>query len=317
MFDRDALARAIAAHGPVARVGVASVQGSAPREVGASMLVWADIGQAGGQSGTIGGGALEFEAARSARALLAAGGGPKLQSVPLGPNLGQCCGGAVQLFTEIFAAVPDGGDVFARPVRAGEMPLSVSRLQAAARRGEAVAATLLQGWFVEPFAPAQSPVWIWGAGHVGRALAKVLAPLPSIAITWVDTSLARFPEGASLQDNLRILPAADMAQAAALAPKDAHHIILTFSHALDLALCDAVLRRRFASCGVIGSRTKWARFRSRLAALGHGPAEISRIQCPIGDPAFGKHPHAIAIGVAASMMTAMAAAPNLPKEARA
>jgi xanthine dehydrogenase accessory factor len=116
---------------------------------------------------------------------------------------------------------------------------------------------------------------------------------------------------------VRALPAADIARAVALAPTDAYHVILTFSHALDLALCDGLLRQGFAACGLIGSATKWARFRARLASLGHGPADISRIMCPIGEPALGKHPQAIAIGVAARMMAHMAAAPIVHKEARA
>jgi xanthine dehydrogenase accessory factor len=87
-----------------------------------------------------------------------------------------------------------------------------------------------------------------------------------------------------------------------LAPRDSEHLILTFSHVLDLALCDVMLRHGFGDCGLIGSATKWARFRARLAALGHAPAEIARIACPIGDPDLGKHPQAIAIGVAAAMM---------------
>jgi len=87
------------------------------------------------------------------------------------------------------------------------------------------------------------------------------------------------------------------------APARADHLIVTYSHDLDLKLCDALLRHDFASCGLIGSATKWARFRSRLAALGHSEAEISRIACPIGDPALGKHPQAIAVGTAAGLLS--------------
>jgi xanthine dehydrogenase accessory factor len=78
--------------------------------------------------------------------------------------------------------------------------------------------------------------------------------------------------------------------------------VLTFSHTLDLALCHALLGHGFRRLGLIGSATKWARFRSRLAALGHGAGAIGRIDCPIGDPALGKHPQAIAIGVAAAFL---------------
>lgn len=317
MFDRAALAQALATHGHVARVVVAGVQGSAPREVGAAMLVWADAGKGGGQSGTIGGGALEYQAAGAARQMLAAGAGVRLDSIPLGPNLGQCCGGAVQLVTEVFDALPSEGDGFARPVRpdAGPMPLAVARALAGARRGQPIAAQLHQGWLIEPFTRAAAQIWIWGAGHVGRALIGVMAPLPYMAITWVDTDMTRFPS--AVPEGVRALPVPDLPRAVALAPKGAHHVIVTFSHALDLALCDGLLRNGFASCGLIGSASKWARFRARLAALGHAPAEISRITCPIGKPSLGKHPQAIAIGVASAMMGAVAAAPKQLKEARA
>lgn len=86
------------------------------------------------------------------------------------------------------------------------------------------------------------------------------------------------------------------------------HLVVTYSHALDLALCHALLGHGFAALGLIGSASKRARFRARLAALGHAPAQIDRIDCPIGDPALGKHPQAIAIGVAAALLSTAAAA---------
>lgn len=282
-------------NGPVARVVITQVFGSAPREVGASMLVWAE-----GQSGTIGGGALEFQACAEARALLANGGGPQIARISLGPNLGQCCGGSVGLLTEVFDAPPIG--ILARPLDgATEMPLGVARLLANARgRGVGMPPQIIQGWFVEQITSPKRQIWIWGAGHVGRALVDVLVPLPDVEITWVDVASERFPN--DIRDGVRVLPAADPVTAIGLAPSDGEHLILTFSHSLDLALCDGLLRRGFARCGLIGSATKWARFRTRLAGLGHLPAQILRIDCPIGDPSLGKHPQAIAIGVAAAMM---------------
>ena len=308
MFDLATLRTTIAAHGPTARVVIAGHDGSSPREVGASMLVWAT-----GQSGTIGGGALEHEATTRARAHLAETR-PLLTREALGPKLGQCCGGAVTLLTEVFtqATLPAAeAGVFARPVfarpvdgRPGDehgMPLSVRRLISRAR-GEGVAPrpVLLQGWMVEPLARPERHLWIWGAGHVGRALVAVLAPLPGVAITWIDIAADRFPE--AVPDNVTLRIAADPAQEVAEAPTEAEHLIVTFSHALDLELCHRLLTHGFARCGLIGSATKWARFRSRLAALGHAPARIARIDCPIGDPALGKHPQAIAIGVGAAML---------------
>jgi xanthine dehydrogenase accessory factor len=121
-----------------------------------------------------------------------------------------------------------------------------------------------------------------------------------LALTWIDTAPDRFP--ADIPPGVTDVVAANPADLAPHAPPDAHHLILTYSHDLDFRLCAALLSRGFASCGLIGSATKWARFRSRLQALGHAPAEIGRITCPIGDPALGKHPQAIALGVAVAIL---------------
>ena len=298
MFDLQGLCAAVAAHGPVARVVIAAFKGSSPREVGAAMLVWAD-----GQSGTIGGGALEWQAVQQARDMLSTGG-RRLAHEALGPKLGQCCGGVVTLLTEVYDAanLPISASVIARPVDGSPMPLAVKRLMDRARgQGVAPAPQLLQGWMVEPLAMADRHLWIWGAGHVGRALVAVLAPLPGVAITWVDTGPDRFP--ADMPANVRALPVPDPASAVALAPADAEHLILTYSHALDLELCHRLLGHGFSACGLIGSATKWARFRSRLGALGHSARIIDRIDCPIGDPCLGKHPQAIAIGVASHFLS--------------
>ena len=297
MFDLAELRAALVAHGRVARVVIAGFAGSSPREVGAAMLVW---GQ--GQSGTIGGGTLEFQAVRRAREMLATGGS-RLDRAALGPKLGQCCGGAVTLLTEVYDAVPPGPVVAravdGRAVEGRAMPLAVSRMLAAARgQGVQPASQLVQGWMVEPVSVPLRQVWIWGAGHVGRALVGVLAPLPGLAITWVDFAAERFPE----VTGVRLLPVPEPERAVGLAPVAAEHLIVTFSHALDLELCHRLLGHGFARCGLIGSATKWARFRPRLAALGHAPAAIARIDCPIGNPALGKHPQAIALGVAAALL---------------
>ena len=299
MFDRDALQTALLAHGRVARVVVASVEGSAPREVGAAMLVWD-----GGQSGTIGGGALEWQAVLRARALLAQGDGARIDREALGPSLGQCCGGAVTLVSEVYSAVPDGS-VVARSLDGSPMPLGVRRILAAARgQGVMPAPHLLHGWMVEPVLTARRQVWIWGAGHVGRAIVSVLAPLPDLALTWIDIAPERFPQA----PGVRLLPVPDPADAVPLAPPEAEHLIVTFSHALDLELCHRLLNHGFSRCGLIGSATKRARFRTRLRTLGHEPSDIARIACPIGDPVLGKHPQAIAIGVAAELMRPPASA---------
>lgn len=296
MFDLEELRATVREHGSVARVVIAGFKGSSPREIGASMLVWAD-----GLSGTIGGGALEWQAIARARSAIALGT-TRLDTEALGPNLGQCCGGVVTLLTEVFDAdtMPEGA-VIARATDGSAMPLAVSRLLATARgQGILPSPQLLQGWMIEPTTQPQRHLWIWGAGHVGRALVTVLAPLPGTQITWVDVAAERFPD--VLPANVRALPVPDPADAVALAPKQAEHLILTYSHALDLELCHRVLKNDFKMLGLIGSATKWARFRSRLTALGHLSGQIDRITCPIGDPHLGKHPQAIAIGVAAALL---------------
>ena len=232
-------------------VSVVATKGSAPRDAGATMRVWADH-----QDGTIGGGALEFEATRIAQQLLAAGEGKIKRTFPLGPDLGQCCGGAVTLNFSYGA---------------------------------------LNNELSEP------PLWIWGAGHVGRAIAAVLAPFDDRHITLVDTSADRMPD--SLPANVSPLVASDPVRAVAHAPHHADHLILTYSHDIDLALCDSLLRHRFGSVGLIGSATKWARFRSRLVSMGHHAEHVNSIACPIGDPSLGKHPQAIAISVATTLIS--------------
>ena len=294
-FELDTLRDAVMRHGRVTRVVIAAIRGSSPREVGAAMLVWD-----GGQSGTIGGGALEFEAAQAG-----CNGTTGISQHALGPDLGQCCGGAVTLLSEEYdmksVATLDNA-VIARAVgAAGDIPLSVKRLLTHARaQGIAPETQLIDGWMIEPVHRPTRPVWIWGAGHVGRALVNVLAPMPDIAITWVDTGPDRFPD--TVPDGVTVVPAARPAELVRHAPDNAEHLVLTYSHTLDLELCHRLLNHQFAFAGLIGSATKWARFRSRLAALGHTADRIQDITCPIGDPSLGKHPQMIAVGVGAAML---------------
>ncbi|MFK7871508.1 MAG: xanthine dehydrogenase accessory protein XdhC [Roseobacter sp.] len=308
-FDRSALISACKAHGRVARVVVAGVRGSVPREVGAAMLVWD-----GGQSGTIGGGALEYELAQRAREQTQIGH-YRVSRHALGPDMGQCCGGAVEILTEVFdlkAALALSEDVIVRGP--GPMPLEVSRLLARWRReGAQVAPTCLKGWMVEPVKHATRPVWIWGAGHVGRALVSVLCPLPDFSITWVDTSADRFP--ATLPDGVEQLVASVPAEAVRFSPPEAAHFILTYSHVIDLDLCDAMLSHGCDDISLIGSATKWVRFRKRLIARGHAPVSVGQIACPIGNPALGKHPQAIALGVASALLVAQSQTQKAEKHA--
>ena len=297
-LDLATLGAAVDLHGRVARIVITAQAGSTPRDIGVSMLVWGN-----GQSGTIGGGTLEHEAI--ARARLALGQGDRLDKIALGPSIGQCCGGAVTLLTEIWdhARLGAAKGQLARPMPGAgpDMPLKVANRLRQARNGQTpLRFEVVQGWIIEPLTPPRHPVWIWGAGHVGRAMVSVLSPLPDLALTWIDTGADRFPS--DIPQGVDVLTAKNPADLVARSPKTARHLIVTFSHALDLELCHRLLPHGFVDCGLIGSATKWARFQSRLAALGHQRSEINRITCPIGDPALGKHPQAIAISVAARLL---------------
>lgn len=278
------------------RVVVAGIKGSVPREVGASMLVTSDQ-----IVGTIGGGALEFAAIARARSAAQ----DRLDHLPLGPALAQCCGGLVTVLTEIWDVArleKMDDEVVARPTPGSPvaMPLSVRRLLAAARaEGHIPNPALIDGWMIEPVSKPTREIWVWGAGHVGRALVATLAPLPDVRIMWADCARDRFPKGTN---GIEPLIAENPADLVSLAADHAEHFVLTYSHALDLELCHRLLGRSFDALGLIGSATKWARFRSRLRALGHDQTQIDRIQCPIGDPEMGKHPQAIAVGVAAEVV---------------
>ncbi len=304
-FELETLRELVRAHGRVARVVIAEVRGSAPREPGASMIVWN-----GGQHGTIGGGALELEATRRARATLENGVGG-LERVALGPRLGQCCGGAVTLLTEVFDAdrlARIAPPAFVRRVAesgSAAQPLRIRRALARQRNSGAPLAPLLaEGWMLEAVSTPTRQIWIYGAGHVGRAVVGVLAPLPELSITWIDSAENRFP--ADVPARVRKVVARNPADMVAHAPEAAEHLIFTYSHAIDLEICHRLLGRGFRSAGLIGSRSKWARFRKRLAELGHSRAQIARIACPIGRPELGKHPQAIALGVASDLLAAPA-----------
>lgn len=242
-------------------VEIIATQGSAPREAGTVMCVGAEEIR-----GTIGGGALEHRAIARARIMLETGAPGFEETLPLGPGLRQCCGGAVTLRYAYGARPVD--DVRRLTIDPALIP-----------------------------AAAGGPLWIWGAGHVGRAVVRALAPLDVFDLTWIDDAPDRFPD--DVPATVTAIPAADMPRLAAHAPRQAHHLVFTYSHDIDLALCAALLRRGFGSCGLIGSATKWARFRKRLKAMQLDPFAIT---CPIGDPAAGKHPDVIAHTTALALL---------------
>ena len=301
-IDIDDLGRRVASHGQVARVLIVKTSGSAPREAGAEMLVWKN-----GQSGTIGGGALEFEAAEEARKLLGASpGGTRIVRKPLGPGLGQCCGGSVTLSTEIFD--DKGFDELAAGLKGKRHRLHRTLLGAdappdglrSAAEEEPDRTHFADGWLAEPAERKPRQIWLYGAGHVGRAVVDVLAPFAEFEIVWVDMAAERFP--ARIPQSVKRFLSESPANAVAYAPANAEHVIMTHSHAIDLDICCRILSLPFRSAGLIGSKSKWSRFRKRLSEAGFADREIGRIACPIGIPELGKLPHAIAVGLACSLI---------------
>ena len=258
---------ALLARQPAVLVRVASTQGSVPREAGAWMGVFADS-----VVGTIGGGHLEFEAMARARALLAAPGPdesmPTQARFALGPSLGQCCGGVVHLAFE--------------RVCASDLP--------------ALAQTLV--------APL-TPVALFGGGHVGHALARVLAPLP-FRLSWIDSRDGIFPQ--DLPAHVACEHSEPVQSAVAgLAPLS-RVLIMSFSHAEDLEIVASCLTRQreksdLPYVGLMGSKSKWATFRHRLEARGFSAEELAHITCPIGVAGIaGKEPEVIALAVAAQLL---------------
>ncbi len=297
----QALARAIVEEGAAALVTLVATRGSAPREAGARMVVR----PSGAFSGTIGGGALEWEAQARAGAALERGRGAAMrQRVALGPELGQCCGGQIDLRIETFDA-SDLAEIERLAGAEASGPLSlVARAGADGRlaRGFAQAG---EAGEIETYAEPAVPVLLFGAGHVGRALALALAPLP-FRLRWIDPRPGAFPR--HVPANAVVIESADPPAEIDAAPDGAQVLVMTHSHPLDLAIvARALAAERFGYVGLIGSQTKRARFLSQMRAAGIGEAALGRLTCPIGVPGIvGKAPAVIAAAVAAQMLQASA-----------
>lgn len=311
-------------------VTVASGKGSTPREPGAKMIVTIDA-----LHGTIGGGELEYQAIDLARGMLRGGGEKQAKRFALGANLGQFCGGAASLLLEripkdapwvgaaarwhdagvpFVTVTPSGGDArllvredetwgsLADPAldaRAGE----IARAMLAAGDHDATLIALGEGLnaLFEPLHPSDFNVVLFGAGHVGRALVRVLGPVPC-RVTWVDSRAGEFP--ADVPDNVRVVRSDTPVAEVERARGGTYFLVLTHSHALDLELVESILKRGdFAYCGMIGSQTKRRTFENGLAKHGVPPDRLARLTCPIGIPGIkGKEPGTIAVAVAAQLL---------------
>jgi xanthine dehydrogenase accessory factor len=301
----EALSR-IEASGAVVRASLIQVKGSAPREAGAMMLIdSADIWQ------TIGGGTLEYEVMQKARSLIEdsrdqAAWQRRSITAALGPDMGQCCGGTVRLLLEHFSqAERQVLERLETLVVEDEQPLLLahpmtSGPELAIAKAGPIGLAKGKDVFVAPRDLAMRPLFLYGAGHIGRVLAGHLATL-ELDVHWVDINPTRFP--ASIPEGVRRVIASDPAIIAGHAPPDAIHLVITHNHALDEAICHRVLAGGgFARLGLIGSATKKARFYSRLKKAGIAEDQLARLICPIGIPEIsGKHPARVALSIAASV----------------
>jgi len=247
-------------HGAVIRVALTRVRGSSPRNTGTEMFVAAEA-----LYGTIGGGQLEHRAIEAARAMLRDGALSREMDVPLGPEIGQCCGGRVELSLQRMRASDKG---------------------AALRRAEAETATLPH-------------VYVMGAGHVGRALADLLQHLPVRAIL-VDPRAGEIALcTAAVETRVSAIPEVEIANA----PAGSAFVVLTHDHGLDFLLTSAALERGDAAyVGMIGSATKRTKLRNWMRQHCDG-VDFSQLTCPIGAQGSGdKRPALIAAFVVAEVL---------------
>jgi len=245
-------------------IRVTEAKGSTPRNDDAWMLVSKTTA-----FGTIGGGRLELEAIDRAREVLAGSSNTEPMALPLGPAIGQCCGGHVTLSFELIA-----------PARFDEIETMVEAEDA-----------------------SDPDVWLFGGGHVGRALTSALLLLPvkvHVAETRAD-ELDQTPQGAAR--HLTALPESLVDE---IAPGSAV-IVLTHDHALDFLIVSAALARNdLAQVGMIGSDTKRATFEHQFIREGGDTARLSKLVCPIGRKVADKRPEVIAATVAADIIAGLA-----------
>lgn len=316
MIDWRAHLRERLAYGQeIVLITLADIKGSVPQQSGAKLIV-----DQAGQVGTIGGGRLEWEATKKARQLLEQRSGEiqEIETFSLGKSLGQCCGGVVTLVFQRLSLVGLNQWLIDPPTQTQELflmtPLDGSGLDVEWVSPEIVAERALpcsgqaqivthnaQQWLLEDMRDTRTPILIFGAGHVGQALMSVLTSLP-FAPHWIDPrddmETIAAPHIACAQIDAHVDGAIESAATNAM------YVVMTHDHELDLYIVQQILARNdFFWLGLIGSKTKYHRFRHRLNALGFAPEKINRLTCPIGLPGISsKEPAAIATSVGAQLL---------------
>lgn len=302
-------------------VTIARIRGSAPRETGAKMIVTQTE-----TVGTIGGGQLEYQCTRIAVGMLNDEEGASLQTFTLGSDMGQCCGGVIDvLFEPVCSRLPHWltelramsgqrlpavlvtelatGDRYAKYVAGGA--------DAEALLGDGRDARIEDGRFYEPIVASDMNIAVFGAGHVGSAVVSALSAL-DCNIRWVDNRRNIFRH---IPANVRAIETETPALEVAAMPTGSSYLIMTHNHALDFDICDRILRRGDALyCGLIGSVTKRRRFEKRFRQQGMPQAAIDRLVCPIGVHGIsGKKPAEIAVAAAAEVLQVYEAATKTGK----
>ena len=321
----DDLSDIAAANEAAVVVTIAGLRGSAPREIGARMLVTERE-----TIGTIGGGQLEHQCTRIAVGMLGGDEDSTLRNFPLGAAMGQCCGGVVDVLFEPLSA---GSPGWLRDLRAlhGQREKAVLLSEVSGQRKFVLTATrqfdsedsslpdgirkraleLLDAgsggerigdWFIDTIIPTDFNIAVFGAGHVGTAVVGALSKL-DCNIRWVDSRRNIFRSASA---NVRAIEADEPALEVAAMPRGSIFLVMTHSHAMDFDICDRILRRHDAAyCGLIGSLSKRRRFEKRYRQQGMPENLLEGLTCPIGvDGISGKKPAEIAVAAAAEVLQA-------------
>ena len=333
------IAQLTVSQGAVARVVIIDITGPTPRAEGAAMLVTTDA-----REGKIGRGAIESEALALARRLIEQTiAGPAAARWPrqviefaTGPVLGEAPGGTMTLLIEVFTAFEcaalaeqcgdrDGDLLLGRPLVSGDAAVVLTAAAATTSTQWSKAASALAAdpartlvrlragvashrtdRLVERLGNRATQFHVYGTGLVARAVVRLMADLP-FEVVWLDSEPANFPAGVPAR--VRTLPCSDLADAARRTRAGGFHAVMTATHELDLAVCQALLEQAidetgtFAFLGVIGSSLKRQRLLARLAASGIPAALLARLVCPIGLPDIrSKSPEVIAVSIAAQTL---------------